>query len=396
MSETPASRGWLLRIGDFVGSFGLACVVLLHLAFLTWAGTLAQVQLGLHEAQRTYFDSIYFWQELPALGITIPLPGAYIALAVLAVNLIVGGVIRLRKSRRTAGILIGHLGILLLLAAGVVKFHDSDEGAIELIEGQSASEFVSFLEWEIAIAEPLEDGRLRERIIPADRFAHLEPHERATFESPSLPFSLVLSRFARNSFPRPAGATRAGAEPVVDGFFLAPLPLDSEAERNGAGVYVDVIPADGSPVRPGILWGHQTAPLTVNVAGRDYAFELRKKVYPLDCAIRLDKFQKLDHPGTKVAADFRSWVTRIEDGREERVEISMNEPMRHNGYIFYQTRYQPPDEKSNGSFYSIIAVVRNPSDQWPLYSCLIIALGLVIHFGTKLLGYARAQQARLT
>jgi hypothetical protein len=40
--------------------------------------------------------------------------------------------------------------------------------------------------------------------------------------------------------------------------------------------------------------------------------------------------------------------------------------------------------------------VKNPSDQWPLWSCIVIGIGLVVHFGTKLLRYAQKQAARRT
>jgi hypothetical protein len=44
---------------------------------------------------------------------------------------------------------------------------------------------------------------------------------------------------------------------------------------------------------------------------------------------------------------------------------------------------------------STLAVVKNPADRWPLYSCIIISAGLLIHFTQKLTKYLRAENRRL-
>jgi hypothetical protein len=41
--------------------------------------------------------------------------------------------------------------------------------------------------------------------------------------------------------------------------------------------------------------------------------------------------------------------------------------------------------------FSVFAVVRNPSDQVPLYACIVIGMGLLIHFGRKLVFYLKAE-----
>ena len=78
---------------NLLASYGLAVVLLFFLALLTFLGTLAQVQMGLYEAQKKYFESFYvvheFW-DIPVL-----LPGAYLLMALLFVNLLLGAILRL-------------------------------------------------------------------------------------------------------------------------------------------------------------------------------------------------------------------------------------------------------------------------------------------------------------
>jgi hypothetical protein len=35
--------------------------------------------------------------------------------------------------------------------------------------------------------------------------------------------------------------------------------------------------------------------------------------------------------------------------------------------------------------------VRNPADQYPLYACIVIATGMILHFGRKLTRYIRVE-----
>src|SRR5690349_23344782 len=93
---------FLKKLLAFLSSFGFAAILLVFLTLLTWLGTLEQIEHGLFETQKKYFDSLYLvhWLETtPALGfrIGIPLPGVYLLLGLLLLNLVCGGIVRMRK-----------------------------------------------------------------------------------------------------------------------------------------------------------------------------------------------------------------------------------------------------------------------------------------------------------
>ncbi len=410
MNESPkAKRSILALIIDGLSSFGLSCCLLIMLLYLTWRGTLAQVELGLKEAQARYFDAIIardnladFAYQLPFSDtirhlpdITLYLPGAYLVLAVLVVNLILGGIIRIRKSRATLGVLIAHFGILIIVAAGVVKFHDSDEGYVDFAEGESVRDFVSYYDWEIAIREYHDATKASEWIIPQSDFGDLRLNDRAIFQSNELPFDLEMRSYSRNSQPTRLSDPTLRGDTIADGFALQSMKLDPDAERNAAGCIAVLTPKDGSSPDHVILWGGvERRPFTKHLGGKTFTIDLRKKRYPLPFALRLEKFHSSTHPGIMVAKDFSSDVTRIEGPSEHAVKIKMNEPMRAAGHIFYQAKYREAKNSPDGMEHSILAVVRNPSDRWPLIACIVIACGLVLHFGDKLIRYARSQFAR--
>ncbi|MFM7280701.1 MAG: hypothetical protein ACKO32_02875, partial [Planctomycetia bacterium] len=101
----------LQRIVDVFSSLWLSALLLSLLALLTWLGTLEQVDHGLYEVQKKYFESFFLFHHVGP--ISIPLPGANLVMWILLVNIVLGGIVRLRKSKATIGVLTTHIGIIM-------------------------------------------------------------------------------------------------------------------------------------------------------------------------------------------------------------------------------------------------------------------------------------------
>ena len=386
--SAPRPLRWLV---DALSSFWLSCTLLLLLAVLTWLGTLEQVHSGLFEVQKKYFESA--WVLHRAGPFLIPLPGAMLVMAVLAVNLVLGGLVRLRKGVATAGILITHIGILMLLLAGWVKAYYAEDGHVTLFEGDSSNTFSSYNRWELAILEPLPDGQVREIVAPEEDFESAAGDATATLRSAELPFTIELSRFTPNCRVLPKGPMFRSSLPVVEGYVVDPLPLEKENERNVAAVYAAVDGADGGRQET-ILYGLSHQPWTVHAAGREFGLELRREQYAMPFTIQLEDFEKEDHPRIEMAKSFSSDVTVEEADSRRQVTISMNEPLRQAGLVLYQASWGPSNARPGDPLFSTLAVVRNPADRYPLYACIVIATGLVLHFTRRLVRHMRSQAPR--
>ena len=356
------------RLLSTLSSLRLTVVLLLFLALLTWLGTLEQVHAGLYEAQRKYFDSLVLVHRAGA--IPVPLPGAMLVMIVLAVNLFLGGMLRLRKGIATAGVLVTHVGIAMMLAAGLVKTRFAEDGHVTLFEGQRANEFQSYVLWELAVTEEAGDGRWRERVAPEGAFrgASAEP---VRISPTALPFDLELRHFQPNARVLPKGPMFTPELPVVDGFFLEPLPVDPQAEANVAGLYLSVIDRASGARQEGISWGAEAQPWTVSIAGRRFALALRHERYAMPFTLELVDFTKEDHPRLDMPKAFSSDVRVIEGPSSRPVKISMNEPLRSGGLVVYQASWGPSDARPGTPLFSTLAVVSNPADQYPLYSCIV-------------------------
>ncbi len=376
----------------FLASYGLSCVLFLLLLLLTYLGTLHQVEHGLHEAQTKYFTSFFLVHQ--AFGVVaIPLPGGALLLGILFVNLLCGGIVRARKGWNRLGVLLGHVGIAVLLAGGMVTGLYSANGNMSLREGESASYFESYTEWEIVVSKAGGSGTVTEYIITEDEFRNLKGDRAHTFIFDELPLDLRLSGYAKNAAPQPSDSAGAPGK-VVGGRRLAVLPPVSEAERNTPGLFMTVVDKASGEEEERILWGMYEPSVVASSDGAGWVIDLHRRRWQLPFSIRLDQFTRELHPGTSKPKSFQSSVTRIEGDTAQEIEITMNEPLRHKGYTFYQSSWGSSGAGPNAELYSVLSVVRNPADQFPLYACVIITLGLVVHFSQRLTRYLRKESAR--
>lgn len=374
----------------FLGSFGFACILFLFMALLTFIGTLEQTKYGLFDVQKKFFESGIVLHDM--FGIPVPLPGVFLLMILLAVNLLVGGMIRLRKSWSRVGVFIIHIGIALLLVAGFIKTFWSDDGNMQLFPEQQASEFRHYFDWEVTVSKTTPtDGKIREYVIPDEDFLHLDSVGDCTFDSVDLPFKVVLWRFMRNCSPRIGTSARF---PGVDGAYLEPLAPAKEAEQNLAGIHISIAEKGSVSSQEGLLWAGSMIPMTFLVDGEEWAVSLAHKRFQLPFTVRLDKFTRELHPRTNMAKVYMSDITKVEDGVEQPIKVSMNEPLRHEGYTFFQASWGPQNARPGDRLFSVFAVVRNPSDHYPLYSCIIIGIGLLIHFIMKLNKHLKSEARR--
>ena len=400
-----AHRPLPARVVAFLSSFALAIVLLLVLLVLTFLGTLEQRHASLFDVQRRYFESVVLVHDFgpyTVLGleigpISIPLPGASVVLALLALNLVVGGVVRIRTRAATPGALVAHLGILLLLGGNLVEFLVSEKGQLTLHEpprgrpddtaDAGSNEFRAYHEWEIVVLERREGRKATQYVLDAERLEDLDPDDVVTFTHARLPFAVEVTGWQRNAVPVPA----PGEADAVGGWRLQGQKPRKEAELDRPGARVTLRLPEGAAPVPGLLWSAQAAPWVVAVGERRFELDLRTRRWTFPFRLVLRRFVHDAHTGTSMAREFWSYVTKVEDGVSRDVHVTMNEPFRHRGYTFYQSSWGPQDAGPGERLYSTFSVVRNPSDRIPLIACLVIAAGLLLHFGRKLVLHVMAQ-----
>ena len=393
-SETPilrpSPRSIPRKILDLLSGFGLATLTMLLLGLLTWFATLEQIDNGLYPTLTKYFDwkSVFLLPEINGKLVPLPLPGGYWVCALLLVNLILGGVIRIRKGWRHYGNLISHFGIIFMLLGGGVAHHFSERGNMAVGQGESSNVAEDYFEYVVEVTEIKDSKPGKIHVIRGKDIDDLKDAKLRTFRLPELPFDLQLTGYLNNTVPVSANERAPDRQQLIaDGYFLMAKPKlekAEEAERYTAGCYARILGRDGEKSKPFILAGASFHPFSYRYQDRIFTVDMRKRSWVMPFTLKLDRFTAAFHPGTMRPSKFVSEVTRLENGGEAKVTIQMNEPMRYEGLTFFQASYGPPGAGPGTKMYSVFEIVKNPADKWPEYSLWIVAFGMAVTFLIKL------------
>ena len=132
---------------------------------------------------------------------------------------------------------------------------------------------------------------------------------------------------------------------------------------------------DGSTYKP-VPFGDRLFEIAYDVDRRPLGFDLK-----------LDKFEVGFEPGTEQATKFVSHVRLIDpaEGIKDRpYTISMNDPMTHRGFTFYQMRcsalQDPHAGRRTGQFQSVFQVGVDPGRPIKYAGCIILVLGIFTQF----------------
>lgn len=373
---------WLF---NFFSSVKLAVVLLaLGLVLVFW-GTLAQVKLGLYQAQHEFFRSWFIYWQPKGTSLRLPIfPGGYLVGGLFLINLFVAHLRYYRKGWKHAGIVLIHLGVVLLLVGQFATDMLSVESYMTIQEGEASNYSESNGRWELAIVDTSDPGEDKVIAIPSTLLAHGR-----TLSNPEMPFDLRPVEFHVNSLL----ATKAtdGFEPVRAEntgelkVWWRGVPRVTEMNRRDVpSAIVELISPTGEK-RDVFVSGHFGRPQTLSAGGRDYQLSLRPERYYKPYFLHLIDFRFDRYPGTEIPKNFSSRV-RLErpgTGEDRELTIRMNEPLRYGGKTFFQASYDEATEQA-----TVLQVVDNPGWLTPYFACALVALGMVWQFLIHLVGFA--------
>ena len=389
-------KSLLTRIFKAVSSMRLTIICLSAAMVLVFAGTLAQVRLGIQIVQVEYFQSMFVWWPTGSEeGFRIPVfPGGHLIGGVLLINLIAAHIRRFSWTWSKAGIQLTHAGLIIMLAGGLMTDLFSVESQMRLDEGETKnySEQIDATELVVSCPDPGDPTVELETAIPADRLQRgkLIVHE-------SLPFRIMVTELHRNSRLRmikpsgedskPAASQGVGARVVVSGQARA----TKANERDMMSAVVEIIPGleAGAPAIASLgTWLVSDGIATEQAfesAGKRWRIALRPRRHYKPFSLTLHDFTHERYPGTKIPKNFSSSVTLTDPEKSvtREVLIYMNHPLRYGGDTFYQSGFERNEQTT------ILQVVHNPSVAAPYVACVVVGAGLLLQFSFHLVGFFR-------
>jgi hypothetical protein len=382
----------LERFIKFWTSLRLTVVCLGLGLLLVFIGTLAQVDLGLYKAQNEFFRSFFiFWGPKGASWKIPVFPGGYLLGGVLLLNLIAAHFARFTFTRKKVGIWMVHVGVILLLLGQLLTDMVSRESALHLREGEAKNYSESQTEPELAVIDATDPDTDKVVAIPTRVL-----ERRKEIQHSELPFTVRINKYfpnsraanrAADSTETPAATQDIGARATVQ-----ELPKVTVTDRRDmASAVIELVTAQGS-LGTWLVSEYIDHAQKFTLKNRTYELSLRARRHYKPFSIQLLKFSHDVYAGTDTPKNFSSRVLlqRPDTGEKREVLIYMNSPLRYAGETYYQASF---DEDDHGT---ILQVVHNPSWLTPYFSCVLVALGLIVQFGIHLFGFASKRKSTST
>ncbi len=372
-----------------VGLFALALV-------LVFFGTLAQMENGIWQVVDQYFWSYYVQIKfnliaeftkvfLPGLKIDhlsgwFPFPAGKTIGGLMLLNLLAAHLVRFKLSWKRTGIIMIHSGVALMLMGEWITRERAVEQQMVIDAGSGTNYAYDTRNCELAIVDVTNPDDETATVVPMSFL-----NTGSVIRNDNLPVDIEVKEAYANSVltelkseeadPEAVGIARQGKIVPKDRVSgtdpnqkidmpSAYLKLLSKSENKSLGTYLVSV--------------HLGHPAALVVDGRKYEISLRMKRYYKPFTVFLTQFRFDRYIGTETARNFSSDVVLIDpkEGSERAAHISMNDPLRYGGEAFYQSSFDDRTETT-----TILQVVKNPGWLIPYISCVIVGLGMLVHFG---------------
>jgi ABC-type transport system involved in cytochrome c biogenesis permease subunit len=406
-TTAPQTPAWdqVKKVLKPLASLQLTVVLFALAMVLVFFGTLAQMNDGIWTVVDQYFWSMVVWIPFDLIAkfghvffflpTSVHLPGSFpfpagklLGFAML-VNLTAAHLVRFRVTWRRAGILVIHAGLILLFVGEAITREAQVEQRMIIDEGKSVNFAENNRKYELAFVRSEPDGDVvtavpQSRLVPGERVSH-----------PDLPYDLETLEYMDNSeLGNPTGDNRATAGAGTE-VIAKKLPqvsgVDTSQRDDVPSVYVRFLDKATGADKGTYLFSKflKAEPLTVGDA--KLTAILRNVRYYKPFTIHLVDFRHDKYTGTESPKNYSSDIRLIdpEQGIDRTQRIAMNEPLRHRGEAFYQHSFDRATES-----YTVLQVVRNPGWMIPYVSCVMVGLGMAVHFGMMLVAFLRKQRDR--
>ncbi|HJV37905.1 MAG TPA: cytochrome c biogenesis protein ResB [Geothrix sp.] len=373
MIKTLASRIW-----KFFKSFQLTIVLLACLMALVVLCTLAQVEMGTQGAVNAYMRSFFVKRQVSFLPFPLPVfPGGGLVGLLLTLNLI-AKTLDIQRSWTKAGMWLVHAGLVILFAGEFVAGMMQVDTNMSIEVGQTVNYVQSYKNMELAVIDITDPTWDEVYSVPDTLLA-----KGGSIAIPDTPLTLNVKRYYPNSelsnLPpgAPPSLATAGIGP---GISVVERPtVTNDNELNTGSVFVEPV-AGGRSYGVWLASMALGAPQSFTHEGHTYLLTMRLRRQYLPYAFTLKQFRHDVYPGTDIPKNFSSLVQVVNPSQKESREvlIYMNQPLRYEGKTFYQASFGKNDTLS------VLSVVENPGWLLPYVSCVLVSLGLLVHFAIVL------------
>ena len=369
------------KITSFLKDPKIFVVTIIWMMVIVAIGTIQQKYHGLFTVQERYFSSWIIWFSF------FPTPGGRLTLIVMLINLSFSFFNKSIWKIKKIGIVVIHLGAILLLVGGGLTAIFSSEGNMVIDEGKQANHVEDYFYFELAVINTSKSDFDEYTIFDQPLFEENQilTHKNLNFEIEILNYFDNCQPLQRNSAPK------MQYKGMLKNIMLQKIPSEKEENRNRPGIIYQISNSGSNADGVYANFLNQAIPQTISIKEESYEVVLRRKRTYLPFSIQLIDFKKVLHPGTNIAKSYSSEINLLENGTSRNIIIKMNEPLRHKGYTFYQSSFIDGSSIET----TVLAAVKNYGRLYPYISSIIMCIGLLFHLAIKLPDLFKKVKTRL-
>lgn len=366
-----------LQTWKFLKSIQFTIVLLALLMALVLLCTLAQVEMGTAGAVNAYMRSFIVWRQFTGLPFPLPVfPGAALVGLFLTINL-VAKTLDIPRTLAKSGLLLVHVGLVVLFAGEFVAGMMQVDTNMSIEVGQTVNYVQSYKNFELAVIDVTDPTWDEVYSIPDTALSR-----GGAIAIPGTPLTVNVKKYFANAelSNLPAGQTSPATAGIGPGVLVVEQPtVTAESEMNQASAFVEPT-AGGRSYGVWLASAAIGAPQAFTHEGHTYQLAMRLRRFYLPYAFTLKQFRHDVYPGTDIPKNFSSLVQVVNPSQKENREvlIYMNQPLRYEGKTFYQASFGKNDTLS------VLSVVENPGWLLPYVSCVLVSIGLLVHFAIVL------------
>jgi hypothetical protein len=271
-----------------------------------------------------------------------------------------------------------HCGLVILFAGEFVAGMMQVDTNMSIEVGQTVNYVQSYKNAELAVIDVTDPNWDEVYSVPDTLLA-----KGGSIAISGTPITLNVKRYFPNaelSNLAPGAPPSLATAGVGTGVSVVEQPVVSaDNEMNQASAFVEPV-AGGRSYGTWLTSVALGAPQSFTHEGHTYVLSMRLLRQYLPYAFTLKQFKHDVYPGTDIPKNFSSLVQVVNPSRQESREvlIYMNQPLRYEGKTFYQASFGKNDTLS------VLSVVENPGWLLPYVSCVLVSLGLLVHFAIVL------------
>ncbi len=296
--------------------------------------------------------------------------------------------------RKRAGIVLLHGGVALLMFSELLTGLAAEESQMRIDEGGSANYSSDIRTTELAVVD--KSGTKSDHVTVVPEPLLIDNVGGATrIDDVDLPFAISALRWLPNS--RLTAVASGTANPATAGtgrqFVANEVRASTGTDRDQTvdfpSLYAELFDKHTGKSLGVYLFSALDNEQPIEVDGRRYDVGLRFKRLEYPFSLHLKDFRFDRYTGTNTAKNYSSLVQLVDPAHhvDRELLIRMNNPLRYAGLTFYQQSFDEATERT-----TVLQVMKNPGWMMPYVACMLVATGMLAHFGVVLVRFLRRRE----